>query len=87
MLEVVMSNSDISSIIDNAEEPAETLEQVLERFSKLPKLEYEMQRKKIAEEHNIRVSVLDEEIEKLRPKENDESESIFLKEIEPWDIA
>lgn len=80
-----MSNDDLADIIDNAEEPIETTEQVIERLSKLPKLEYEIQRKAIAKDLDIRVNFLDVEVEKLRPVSSDNSDSLFLKEVEPWD--
>lgn len=80
-----MSKPDIMSIIDNAQEPIETIEQAIKRFSKLPKLEYEIQRKSIADEYGIRVGALDEEVEKLRPASKDDNESLFLQEVEPWE--
>jgi putative DNA primase/helicase len=80
-----MSNQDIVDIIDNAEKPKETLEQIIERLSNIPILEYDVQRKEIAKYLGIRVSTLDEEVAKLRPILNDDSEGMFLVEVEPWD--
>lgn len=63
----------------NATTPAETDDQALARLASLAPLEYERAREAEAKRMNFRVTVLDAEVEKLRPKREQASNA-----MEPW---
>ena len=67
----------------------ESKEQIMQRLSKLPPVEYDQQRKKVSKQLGIKTSTLDSEVSKLK-KINDlslkKSKSLELfPEVEPWE--
>lgn len=57
---------------------------VIAELAKLPPLEYETKREAVAKDHGVRVSVLDREVDALRPKNEVADTSTPFPEIEAW---
>jgi len=74
--------------IESATVPAETDQEILAKAASMPVIEYERQREQLAARLRIRVSVLDEEIRKVRPRsesiDNLQGRSLNLHSPEPW---
>lgn len=68
--------------------PEPTVAELIEALAKLSPLEYEQKREAFAKEHKIRVSALDSEVQKMRPRDegNDIGQTDF-EAIEPWGEA
>lgn len=86
MMDGNFDNIDFDASFEDTFNPDPTLAELIETLAKLPPLEYEQKREAFAKEHKIRVSVLDAEIEKHRPKnEAVKSETCAFEEVTPWD--
>ncbi len=84
-------NKKVKEFLDKAYKPKPSLETINAKIAELAKLdlvEYELQRKPTAVQLGLRDSILDKEVEKLRPKsDNTKPESgrkLVFEEVEPW---
>ena len=60
-------------------------EQEISKLAALPVIEYEKQRKKAAQEIDVRVVALDREVSKLRASNSESSgQAMKFEELEPW---
>ena len=68
------------------DDPEATPEQEVQRLAKLKPLEYEREREDASKRLKVRASVLDKEVEKLRPRQDaDEATGqSVVEELEPW---
>ena len=67
----------------------EPLEAEVRRLARLSVIKYELERSDIAEQYEIRASVLDKLVEQARPSEENKGQgrSFQIPEIKPWDFA
>lgn len=78
----------VKKTIDKAIPVEETIYQAVERLAKLPLLEYEQCREEEAKKYNVRVSILDKEVENIRiPTETQNTEIEMFPSIEPYSQA
>ncbi|VAW58295.1 hypothetical protein MNBD_GAMMA08-1530, partial [hydrothermal vent metagenome] len=66
------------------EQPRETLEETVTRLAELSPLKYDQVRKTESKKLNIRISTLDDEVQKARCVSNNEKPSA-VEELEPFD--
>ena len=59
-------------------------QKTFEHLASLSPFEYEMQRVSMAEKLGVRVSILDQEVEKLRKENNPEKTKSLVENLEPW---
>jgi putative DNA primase/helicase len=79
-----MTNDDLTALSLAAEPlPAESDEQTIKRLAMLPQLDYDRVRKSEAKRMAIKVSTLDDEVQKLRPK-SAEDESLPFPIVEAY---
>jgi len=71
--------------IQNASFPTETQEETVSRLAVMPPLEYEKIRKDEARNLEIRIGVLDQEVEKLRDYNEGEIKGDIFTHVKPWD--
>jgi putative DNA primase/helicase len=80
-----MSIEDVRNTVGSSEKPQETTEEIMARLARLPYFEYEQVRKEEAKKLNIRISMLDGEVSKLRPRhESGDDAHMILQDVEPW---
>lgn len=75
--------------VDAATVPVESEEEMIRKAASLPPVQYDKERQKIANRLGVRVSTLDAEVQKLRPKSDGrdialQGRAVKLHEAEPW---
>jgi putative DNA primase/helicase len=80
----------VQRVLDEAEEYRETAKEAVNRLAAMPPLEYEVVRQREADALGFRVSVLDAEVAKARPRpasgkaEAEQGHAVVLDEPKPW---